>query len=212
MRCLIVAVLAGAVFALPAFADAPPSHYDVTPLTKTDMELYLSVMRPAAAYVANPNAEDRAAIAYMKSNHGDPKPPEPPKMPDFGTSPPTQAQLAAMQKAMDDYNKKIQKPMQYSSRAAVLASYDDEIAKQRHVETQYDGIRNAVENAMAQIQGTGASCGGDDCGPTEKPTATQLALWKKEEQVAKANVAFVRPYAPEIVKLKKPLHDVMFAH
>ncbi|HSM96157.1 MAG TPA: hypothetical protein VLT91_08950 [Rhizomicrobium sp.] len=42
--------------------------------------------------------------------------------------------------------------------------------------------------------------------------AAQLALWKKEEGVAKANVAFLRPCAPKIERLEKPLHDVMFGH
>lgn len=211
MRRLVAVVAFGLAWGPAAFADASPSHYDITPLTKADVDLYLSVMRPASAYVANLKGEDKAAVEYMHSNHGNPKMPEPPRVPDFGGRAPTPAELAAMQKAMDDYNRKIQMPQQYMARAATLASYDEEVARQHHVEKQYDAVKDPVESAMAGIEGTGASCGGDDCAPTQHPTAVQLALWKKEEQVSKANVAFLRPYAPEIEKLKKPLHDVMFS-
>lgn len=212
MKRLAAVVAFGLAFGPAALADAPPSHYDVTPLTKADVELYLSVMRPASAYVANLKGEDKAAVEYMRSNHGNPKMPEPPKVPDFGGQPPTQAQLAAMQKAMDDYNRKIQLPQKYMTRAAALASYDDEVARQHHVEKQYDSVKDPIESAMATITGEGGSCGGDDCAPTEHPTAAQKALWKKEDDVAKANAAFLRPYVPEIEKLRKPLHDVMFGH
>jgi hypothetical protein len=211
MKRLAAAVAFGLAFGPAAFADAPPSRYDVTPLTKADMDLYLSVMRPASAYVANLKGEDKAAVEYMHSNHGNPKMPEPPKVPDFGGRAPTPAELAAMQKAIDDYNKKIQMPQKYMSRAAMLASYDDEVARQHHVEKQYDAVKDPIESALAAIEGTGASCGDDDCAPTEHLTAAQKALWKKEEDVDKANVVFLRPYAPEIEKLKKPLHDVMFS-
>ena len=211
MRRLVAVVAFGLAWGPAAFADAPPSHYDITPLTKADVDLYLSVMRPASAYVANLKGEDKAAVEYMHSNHGNPKMPEPPRVPDFGGRAPTPAELATMQKAMDDYNRKIQMPQQYMARAATLASYDEEVARQHHVEKQYDAVKDPVESAMAGIEGTGASCGGDDCAPTQHPTAVQLALWKKEEQVSKANVAFLRPYAPEIEKLKKPLHDLMFS-
>ncbi|HEY2032283.1 MAG TPA: hypothetical protein VGH02_01215 [Rhizomicrobium sp.] len=212
MKHLAATLAFGLTLGSAALADAPPSHYMVTPLTKADVDLYLSVMRPASAYVANLKGEDKAAVEYMHSNHGNPKMPEPPKVPDFGNRAPTAAELAAMQKAMEDYSKKTQLPQKYMARVAVLASYDDEIAKQHHVEKQYDAVKDPIESALAVITGEGASCGGDDCAPTQHPTAAQLALWKKEEDVGKANVAFLRPYVPEIERLKKPLHDVMFAH
>jgi hypothetical protein len=191
-----------------AFADASPSHSDITPLNKADVDLYLSVMRPAATYVQGAKGEDRAAIDYMKQNHGDPKMPEPPKVPNFNHTP-TSAEIAAMQKAMNDYQKKIQKPQQYMARVATLASYDEEIARQKHIEKQYDMVKDPIGSAMTAITGEGGSCGGDDCGPAN-PTAAQKALWKKEEDVAKANVIFLKPYAPEIARLQKVLHDVMF--
>ena len=211
MKRLAAAMAFGLVLGSAAYADAPPSHYDVTPLTKADVDLYLSVLRPASAYVSNLKGEDKAAVDYVHSNHGNPKMPEPPKVPNFNHMP-TQAELAALQKASDDYQKKIQKPQQYMTRAATIGAYDEEIARQKHIEKQYDAVKDPIESAMAGITGEGGSCGGDDCAPTQHPTAAQLALWKKEEQVGKANVAFLRPYAPEIQKLKKPLHDVMFGH
>jgi hypothetical protein len=116
--------------------------------------------------------------------------------------------LAAMQKAMADYEAKIKPANDNMTRIATLASYDDVIAKQKHVEAQYEAVRNPVESAMAQITGMGASCGGDDCGPAN-PTAAQKALWAKEADVSRANAAFLKPYAPEIVKLRKVLQDVM---
>ncbi|MGN6514926.1 MAG: hypothetical protein ACTHLR_03690 [Rhizomicrobium sp.] len=212
MKHLAAGLALAAIFSGAAFADAPPSHYEITPLAKADVDLYLSVMRPASAYVANLKGEDKAAVEYMHSNHGNPAMPEPPKVPDFGGKPPTPAQMAAMQKAMDDYSKKIQMPQKYAARAAELASYDEEVARQHHVEKQYDAVKDPIESAMATYTGAVGSCGGNDCAPTEHPTAAQRALWKKEEDVAKANVAFLRPYAAEITRLKKPLHDVMFAH
>ena len=211
MKRLAVVAALGVGLASTAFADAPPSHYDITPLTKADVDLYLSVMHPASAYLANLKGEDKAAVYYLHSNHGNPKMPEPPKIPNFGNRAPTPSEMAAMQKAMDEYNKKIQKPQAYMARAAALASYDEEIARQHHIEKQYDAVKEPIESAMAEIDGIGGSCGGEDCAPSH-PTAAQQALWKKEEQVGKANVAFLRPYAPEIERLKKPFHDVMFGH
>jgi hypothetical protein len=207
MKILAAAMAFALMTGSAAYADAPPSHYDITPLTKADVDLYLSVMRPAAAYVQNPSPQDRAAIAYMKQNHGEPKMPEPPKVPQYSGSP-TPEQMAALQKAMADYQEKIKQPEDYMTRAATLASYDDVIAKQKHVDAQYEAVSNPVESAITQITGEGASCGGDDCGPAN-PTAAQKALWKKEEEVANANAVFLKPYAPEIVKLRKVLHDVM---
>jgi hypothetical protein len=194
---------------IPASADAPPGHYDVTPLNKADVDLYLSVMRPAAAYVQNPSAEDRAAIAYMKQNHGNPKVPDPPKVPHYDHAP-TPAEMAVLQKATDDYQKQIAKPQEYMARVSTLAAYDDVIAKQHHVEKQYDAVKDPIESALAAMIGEGGSCGGNDCGPPN-PTAAQLALWKKEEDVAKASATFLKPYAPEIVRLRKILHDTMFS-
>ena len=200
----------GLIVGPAAFADAPPTHYMITPLNKADVDLYLSVMRPAAAYVEDAKGEDREAIDYMRQSHGNPKMPEPPKVPTF-THAPTQAELAALQKAMADYQKQIQKPQEYMNRVAILANFDEEIAKQKHVEAQYDAVKDPIESGMAMITGEGASCGGNDCGPAN-PTAAQKALWKKEEDVAKANVIFLKPYAPEIARLRKVLHDVMFTH
>lgn len=210
MKGLVVMMAFGILAGSGAFAEVLPSHYEVTPLNKSDVDLYLSVMRPAAAYVQNAKGEDRAAIDYIGRTHGNPTMPEPPKAPNFNHAP-SQAELAAMQKAMDDYRKQIQKPQEYMTRAAMLSSYDEEIAKQKHIEAQYDAVKDPIESAMAGITGEGGSCGGDDCGPSN-PTAAQKALWKKEEEVAKANAVFLKPYAPEISRLRKVLHDVMFAH
>jgi hypothetical protein len=205
----LAAALALLLFAAPALADAPPSHYDLTPLTKADIEFYLSVLRPAAAYVQSPNADDRAAIAYMRQNHGSPKLPDPPQVPAFNGAP-TAAQMAALQAAMADYQKKIALPNKYMTRAAQLASYDNEIARQRHVEKQYDDVRSPIESAIAAYTGAVGSCGGD-CGEAH-PTAAQVALWKKFDMVAKANVAFIKPWAAEITRLRKVLQDVMLGH
>ena len=73
MKILAAAMAFGLAMGSVAYADAPPSHYDITPLTKADVDLYLSVMRPASAYVANPQGEDKAAVEYMRANHGNPK-------------------------------------------------------------------------------------------------------------------------------------------
>ena len=42
MKILAAAMAFGLAMGSVAYADAPPSHYDITPLTKADVDLYLS--------------------------------------------------------------------------------------------------------------------------------------------------------------------------
>lgn len=206
MRRLAAIAAVGVGLASAALADAPPSHYEITPLTKADVDLYFSVMRPAVAYIQNAKGEDRAAIDYMKKNHGNPQFPAAPNVSAINGMP-TQAQMAEMNKEMADYTKKTEKPREYMSRAMTLGNYDEEIAKQRHIAAKYDAVKDPIETGMDEITGAVGDCGGD-CGPAIKPTAAQKALWKKEDDVVRANTAFLKPYAPEILKLRKALHDV----
>ena len=67
------------------------------------------------------------------------------------------------------------------------------------------GLFNFIKEAGKKL-GIG---GGDDCAPTDHPTAAQRALWKKEEDVAKANHAFLKPHADEIRKLQKTMMSAM---
>jgi hypothetical protein len=51
----------------PTSTGIPPlTEQKLDPLTQTDVEMYLSVMRTAAARVQNPNAEDKATLAQAE--------------------------------------------------------------------------------------------------------------------------------------------------
>jgi hypothetical protein len=183
-----VSVLAGGLFwAAGALAG---TDYNVTPLTQADVDLYMSIMRAAAAHNAHLTGDDKAAVDYVANLQ---KHPPAPMATDHM---PTPAQIQQMERNAT-----------LGSRAAQLASYDEEIARQRGVEERYDGIKNEAEQAYAQASGMGADCGGD-CGGTM--TAAQIERGKKTDAAIKADKPLIVPHVAEIKTLKKQINGFMF--
>src|SRR5580704_1509483 len=50
--------------AAPAAKRGPVPNFDTTPLTQSDVDLYMDVMTSAANYIKNPSASDRAAMDF----------------------------------------------------------------------------------------------------------------------------------------------------
>jgi len=104
-----------------------------TPLTQSDIDLYLDIMRAAADKITNATGQDRAALDLMKQvNSGKTN----------GAMTPDQAALLA--------------------HAAQLAQIDEQIAAQRGVQPRYDAIRGVIEGlvgieACASCSGDGGA-------------------------------------------------------
>jgi len=192
------------LFAMPGWADAPPSRYDVNVLTQDDIGLYLAIMRAAVDHTQHLPPADKEAIDFVRKNRNNSNPANVamPSLPSDRM--PSEAEMDAFKKALAEQSGRAQKVSGYYSRAAALSQYDEEIARQRNVLARYDGIKGAVTSVVG-IYAAHASCGGSDCGPGTRPTAAQLALWKKEADVQKANEALLKPHEPEISRLQRVL-------
>jgi len=176
-------------FAVPAFAAGV--DYNVTPLTKADVDIYMEIMRAAAQHNTHLSAQDKAAVDYSISLQKHP--------PREISGMPNAAQMTQMER-----------DAQLSARAAELASYDEVIAKQRNVETRYDGIKNQVEQIYDRATGAAGSCGGDDCGGPM--TAAQIQMGKRTEATLKADEPLVKPHIAEIRTLKHQIGGFMFSN
>jgi hypothetical protein len=187
-----------------AVADPPPSHYEVTPLSQGDVDLYLSIKRAGADCVTHATGPDREALDIMRKNHGVLKIAA---MPEIKGNP-TPQQLADLQKNMAAISAQAAHNTDIESRAAALSACDETIAQKRGVKGHYDDLRAVIESAVPMQGDVGASCGGDDCGPAH-PTAAQLALWKKEGDVTTADRALLKPHAEEIRRLQKTMMSAM---
>ena len=187
-----------------ARADAPPKHYDITPLSPADVDFYLSIKRAGADCVTHAAGPDKQALDIMRKNHGVLKIAA---MPEIKGNP-TPQQLADLQKNMAAISAQATANGQIETRATALSMCDETVAQKRGQKAHYDEVREAIESAVPMQGDIGASCGGDDCGPAN-PTPAQQALWKKEEDVAKANRVLLKPHADEIRKLQKTLMSAM---
>lgn len=198
----IAALAVTLAFTLPALADAPPKKYDITPLTPADIDFYLSIKRAGADCVTHASGPDKDALDIMRRNHGVLKIPA---MPEIKGNP-TPAQLADLQKHMGEISAQAERNGQIQARVAALSQCDETIAQKRGQKAHYEEVRGAVESAVP-LSGAVGSC--DDCAADLHPTAAQLALWKKEEAVQKANQALLAPHADEIRRLQKTMMSAM---
>ena len=189
---LAFAAFAGCLTLAAAFAAPPAPDFAVVPLAKADVDLYLGILRAAATHNAQLTGDDKAAVDFTLQMQR-----HPPKNPPAGHMP-TPAEIAEMTRNAN-----------LAARAAVLASYDEEIAQQRGVAARYDAIKNEVETVLAQITGMGGSCGGD-CTPPGGFSAAQLARAKKEADTANADKPLIAPHVAEIASLKKQIGGFMF--
>ena len=203
MRIALVAAILS-LTAAAALADAPPKHYDITPLSQADVDFYLSIKRAGTDCVAHASGPDKEALDIMRKNHGILKIPA---MPEIKGNP-TPQQLADLQKNMAAISAQANANGQIQTRAAALSSCDETVAQKRGQRAHYDEVREAIESAVPMQGDIGASCGGNDCGPAN-PTPAQQALWKKEEDVSKSNRALLRPHADEIRRLQKTMMSAM---
>ncbi len=185
-------VLAGCLTLAAALAEPAAPDFAVVPLTKADIDLYLGVLRAAAAHNAHLAGDDKAAVDFTLQMQR-----HPPKAP-TGDHMPTPAEIDQMTRAAN-----------LAARAAELASYDDAIAQQRGVAARYEAIKNEIETVLVQISGVGGSCGGD-CTPPGGFSAAQLARAKREAGTANADRPLVAPHAAEIAALKKQIGGFMF--
>ncbi len=155
--------------------EGPIPNYDTTPMTQADVDLYISVMQAAADYIKNPSASDKAAMDFTKQVSSG-------KF--TGTVTPEQAQMLA--------------------RAATLAQYDEEIAKQRGIPKRYDAIKGTVEGLVGLTACT--TCSGDGGGPVSQQQKDQAA---QEETAHKADMVLLQPHSDQIVALQKQVRGVL---
>ena len=190
MHRAFVAVLAAPLFFAAALAgEAPFPDYEVTPLTKADLDLYLGILHAAADHNAHLNGDDKAAVdlAIQIQKH------PPPAI----TGMPTPAQMQQLTRNSN-----------LLARGAELAMYDETIAKQRGIPKRYEAIKSELEPVVDLVRGMTGSCGGNDCGPP--PTAAQIARGKLIEAALRADKPLVAPHVAEIAALKKQIGGFMF--
>jgi hypothetical protein len=190
MRFAFVAALAAPLlFAAASAGEAAFPDYEVTPLTKADLDLYLGIMHAAADHNAHLTADDKAAVDLTIQIQKHPPPPI--------TGMPTPAQMQVL-----THNSNL------LARGVDLAVYDNKIAQQRGVPKRYEAIQNEVDQVIAMARGAVGSCGSDDCGPP--PTAAQIARGKKIEAALRSDKPLVAPHVAEIAALKKQIGGFMF--
>lgn len=192
MRKLAISVVVGTLLAASA-AFAGGVDYSITPLTQADVNFYMDIMRAAAQHNAHLSGDDKAAVDYVIGLEKHPPPPM------AANHVPSQAEIA-----------EIMHRGQMAARAAQLATYDAEIAKQRGVSERYSGIKNEVESVYALASMTGASCGGNDCGGTI--TAAMMARGRQEDKTIVADRPVVAPHVAEIKALKQQIGGFMFGN
>jgi hypothetical protein len=164
----------------PATRSAPPveasleqqTEQKLDPLTKDDVELYLKVMRVAAARVQNPTAGDKAALETAK------------KILAGGASGrvPTQDEVKTLERAN-----------------LVATATDQIVAEEMKLDGRaYRGIAEAVESVVPNPELAAASKGDAVPAPSEHPLTP---LDKRLSEVNAANEKFLAPYRGEIQKL-----------
>jgi hypothetical protein len=166
----------------PATRSAPPveaspeqqTEQKLDPLTKDDVELYLKVMRAAAARVQNPTSGDRAALERAKKILAD------------GASGrvPTQDDVKTLERAN-----------------LVATAMDQIVAEEMKLDGRaYRGIAEAVESVVPNPALAAASGDGAAPGPALADHAS-TPLEKRLSEVKAANGKVLAPYRAEIQKL-----------
>jgi hypothetical protein len=164
----------------PATRSAPPveaspdqqTEQKLDPLTKDDVELYVKVMRAAAARVQNPTSEDRAALERAK------------KILAGGASGrvPTQDDVRMLERAN-----------------LVATAMDQIVAEEMKLDGRaYRGIAEAVESVVPNPALPRRSGDGAAPTPSEHPLTP---LEKRLSEVNAVNEKFLAPYRGEIQKL-----------
>src|SRR5580704_11724025 len=146
-----------------AAEQAAAKTLKATPLTESDIDLYLDIMRAAADRIKNATGQDRAALDLMKQvSSGKTN----------GAMTPDQAALLA--------------------HAAQLAQIDEQIAAQRGVQPRYDAIRGVIEGLVG-IQACPSCSGDGSADPVsaaqQQEWATEEAVLKTDLSMLQAHSA-----------------------
>lgn len=166
----------------PATRSAPPveasleqqTEQKLDPLTKDDVELYLMVMRAAAARVQNPTPEDRAALEGAKKTLAG------------GASGrvPTQDDVRTLERAN-----------------LVATAMDQIVAGEMKLDGRtYRGIAEAIESVVSNPAQAATSGGGAGSAPAPADHP-RTPLEKRLSEVNAANEKFLAPYRIEVQKL-----------
>lgn len=190
MRKLAISIVVGTL--LVATTAMAATDYSVTPLTKADVDFYMDIMRAAAQHNMHLAGDDKAAVDYVVGLEKHPPPPMP------SNQMPTQAQIA-----------QIMKNGQMAARAAQLATYDAEIAKQRGVYERYSAINNVITTVYTLDMMSGASCGGGCASGVV--TAAMMARGNAQDKAILADKPLVAPHVAEIKTLKQQISGFMMA-
>jgi TolA-binding protein len=165
------------VAAKPLSKDIEDLDHFNRPLTQSEVNIYLEVMRATAERCKSLSAEDKAAIAQHQE-----------QMRNMAARQksgriPTEAEIRAFSEASDRWIR--------------LTSVDELVAEQKHVDKHlYGVIKSVVESAAFPQEG---SSGEGEEG--YKPTPEEMAKIRVQERVLKINKEVVAPYRLEIVKL-----------
>jgi hypothetical protein len=186
MRKIAISMMVGTL--LTASAALAATDYSVTPMTKADVDFYMDIMRAAAQHNMHLAGDDKAAVDYVVGLEKHPPPP-------MGANHmPTQAEIA-----------QIMKNGQMAARAAQIATYDSEIAKQRGVYDRYSGIKGEVEGVYMLESLGGASCGGGGGCGSNVVTAAMMARGTAQDKAMLADKPLVAPHIAEIKTLKQQI-------
>lgn len=156
------------------------ADWDLIPLTQADVQLYLGVMRAAAARLRHPSATDLAAprlakAAELKMQQGHPEQI-------------TNAEIEAI------------------DLAGTLQGYADNlVVASRHIDAErYSHVVDRVEDAVVPPQFDFQADGDNDMGTHYVPTAHDRAV----EATRNANIKLLAPHRSEILALQAVVRDM----
>lgn len=192
-----------AVLALLVVLPAAAAPSGQQPLTQDDVKLYIDVMRAAVNYVSHAQGYDRAAIDCVKKSRN-PQVEMPPQMDPAKMG--TPEGMAAYQRAMDAYSKRLTEKTRLCARGVILSQYDEVIAKERKIQPRYDLIKRVILTITA-ANGYMLGCNpGDVCDPSAKRlTPAEKAILAKQIAIEEADRKLLQPFDKMIRDLMRAL-------
>jgi len=195
---LIAAVLIG-FCAIQTPADAASQmqpqapDFNVTPLTKADIDTYIAVNREALERLRNAVGKERVALDWVKSINEMVSPPEEPRV---------NIRNPSAEDVIYEGN---------ISRLVVLQGIDERVARERGIEDRYRAIEWAIYNRLGMSNGFYEKtpyCGrGGDCGSS--PTRLQVVLMEREKTARIADKELVESHRSEFETLSNQFTDML---
>jgi hypothetical protein len=171
----------------PATPTAPAKipDFQFEPLTQQDVDLYLSIMRLAAAQKAQLSPADQKVLAdeqnyyaHLKSGwHPDPTPAE----------------------------------VQLFTKANALHHLDDEIARQQGKHDLYVAVRDAIEGMVGPMKCGDSDCGTEVPEQDPKLRAQQLHDEARRKKTIQQDLVLLLPHQAEITQLATELREIPHA-